>query len=109
MLGVSAQLARRSDAGPEPYDLSRVSTLLPLPARACEVLDFTGKWSRERQPQRRPLGHGSHVREVRRGKPGLDSPYLLAAGVTSIIPPIVLFFAFQRYFVRGVAMTGLKG
>lgn len=35
--------------------------------------------------------------------------YLLAASVTSIIPPIVLFFAFQRYFVRGIALTGLKG
>jgi multiple sugar transport system permease protein len=34
---------------------------------------------------------------------------LLAASVTTIIPPIILFFAFQRYFVRGVALTGLKG
>jgi len=34
---------------------------------------------------------------------------LLAASVTTIIPPIVIFFAFQRYFVRGVALTGLKG
>ncbi len=34
---------------------------------------------------------------------------LLAASVTSIVPPVILFFAFQRYFVRGVALTGLKG
>lgn len=34
---------------------------------------------------------------------------LLAASVTTIIPPILIFFAFQRYFVRGVALTGLKG
>jgi multiple sugar transport system permease protein len=34
---------------------------------------------------------------------------LLAASVTTIIPPIIIFFAFQRYFVRGVALTGLKG
>jgi multiple sugar transport system permease protein len=34
---------------------------------------------------------------------------LLAASVTSIIPPIIVFFAFQRYFVRGIALTGLKG
>ncbi|SHM18972.1 alpha-galactosidase [Actinacidiphila paucisporea] len=81
VLGVSAELTRRADAEPVPYDLARVSTLLPLPARAAEVLDFTGKWSSERRPQRRPLGHGGHVREVRRGKPGLDSPYLLAVGV----------------------------
>jgi alpha-galactosidase len=67
-------------ADPAPYDLAQVTTLLPLPRRASEILDFTGKWSRERSPQRRPLGHGGHVREVRRGKPGLDSPYLLAVG-----------------------------
>ncbi|MFI8525951.1 alpha-galactosidase [Promicromonospora sukumoe] len=64
----------------EVYDLSHVTALLPLPARAVEVLDFSGRWSRERQPQRLPLVDGAHVREVRRGKPGVDSPYLLAVG-----------------------------
>lgn len=34
---------------------------------------------------------------------------LLAASVTSILPPIILFFAFQKVFVRGIALTGLKG
>lgn len=33
---------------------------------------------------------------------------LMAASVTSIIPPIALFFAFQRYFVQGIVLTGLK-
>ncbi|NJP43676.1 alpha-galactosidase [Actinacidiphila epipremni] len=81
VLAAGAALTRAAGAGPQPYDLARTTTLLPLPGRATELLDFTGKWSRERQPQRRPLGHGGHVREVRRGKPGLDSPYLLVAGV----------------------------
>jgi ABC-type glycerol-3-phosphate transport system permease component len=40
----------------------------------------------------RPLGH-----------------LLMAASVATIMPPIILFFAFQRYFVQGVALTGLKG
>ena len=91
VLGVHAALTRRAadrdpDADPSPYDstpydLAQALTLLPLPRRATEILDFTGKWSRERSPQRRPIGHGTHSREVRRGKPGLDSPYLLAVGV----------------------------
>jgi multiple sugar transport system permease protein len=34
---------------------------------------------------------------------------LMAASVTSIAVPIALFFAFQRYFVQGIALTGLKG
>ena len=33
---------------------------------------------------------------------------LMAAAVTSIIPPIALFFAFQRYFVQGIVLSGLK-
>ncbi|AWS47557.1 alpha-galactosidase [Streptosporangium sp. 'caverna'] len=73
--------AEPGDTGAAPYDVAGVSTLLPLPRRAAEVLDFTGKWCRERAPQRSRLGFGSHVREVRRGKPGPDSPYLLTVGV----------------------------
>lgn len=34
---------------------------------------------------------------------------LMAASVTSIALPIALFFSFQRYFVQGIALTGLKG
>lgn len=82
ILQVSAALTRQSGtAGDPPYSLADVCTLLPLPGRAAEVLDFTGKWCRERAPQRRPLTFGSYLREVRRGRPGHDSPYLLAAGV----------------------------
>ncbi|MBX6770262.1 MAG: carbohydrate ABC transporter permease [Chloroflexi bacterium] len=33
---------------------------------------------------------------------------LMASAVTSMIPPIALFFAFQRYFVQGIVLTGLK-
>jgi alpha-galactosidase len=68
-------------SSPAPYDLAQVTTLLPLPRRATEILDFTGKWSRERSPQRRPLGFGSYARQIRRGKTGHDSPYLLTVGV----------------------------
>ena len=80
VLTAEAELTRRAGAGPAPYDLAGAALLLPLPRRATELLDFTGKWSRERSPQRLPLAHGTHSREVRRGKPGADSPYLLAAG-----------------------------
>ncbi|MEU1618434.1 alpha-galactosidase [Streptomyces sp. NPDC005722] len=81
VLAVHSEIARQRTADPAPYDLAQVTALLPLPRRAGEILDFTGKWSRERSPQRRPLTHGTHARDVRRGKPGLDSPYLVAVGV----------------------------
>ncbi|MFD8075961.1 alpha-galactosidase [Streptomyces sp. NPDC059718] len=81
VLAVHSEITRQRTADPAPYDLAQVTALLPLPRRAGEILDFTGKWSRERSPQRRPLAHGTYAREVRRGKPGLDSPYLVAVGV----------------------------
>jgi multiple sugar transport system permease protein len=34
---------------------------------------------------------------------------LMAASVLMITPAILLFFAMQRYFVRGIVMTGIKG
>jgi len=34
---------------------------------------------------------------------------LMAANVMSLVPILVLFFVAQRYFIRGIATTGLKG
>ncbi len=36
-------------------------------------------------------------------------PILMAASVLAIVPILVLFVAFQRYFVAGVASAGVKG
>jgi multiple sugar transport system permease protein len=36
-------------------------------------------------------------------------PQLMAASVVAILPILVLFIAFQRYFVAGVAASGVKG
>ncbi len=34
---------------------------------------------------------------------------MMAGAATSTLPPILVFFLFQRYFVQGIALTGLKG
>jgi ABC-type glycerol-3-phosphate transport system permease component len=34
--------------------------------------------------------------------------YLMAATLMSIIPPLIIFFTSQRYFVQGAVLTGLK-
>jgi len=82
VLAVTQTLRRRDDVdAATPYDLQSVLALMPVPARARELLDFTGKWCRERAPQRQPLTFGAHVRDGRRGKPGHDSPYLMTLGV----------------------------
>ncbi|WP_164234179.1 alpha-galactosidase [Microbacterium hydrocarbonoxydans] len=62
------------------YLLDGLRILLPLPDRAEELLDFSGKWCRERSPQRQILPFGTHARRARRGKPGHDAPYLLSVG-----------------------------
>jgi multiple sugar transport system permease protein len=34
---------------------------------------------------------------------------LMAASVMTILPPVLLFFIAQRYFVQGIVMSGIKG
>jgi alpha-galactosidase len=61
-------------------DITAARTLLPLPARAAEVVDFTGRWTHERQPQRAQIHDGTWLRSSRRGRPGHDASFLTLAG-----------------------------
>ncbi|GAA4396322.1 alpha-galactosidase [Fodinibacter luteus] len=63
-----------------PLDVGALRAVLPLPTRADEVLDLTGRWCRERSPQRRPLADGTWLRTGRRGRTGHDATLLLVAG-----------------------------
>ncbi|GAA1055159.1 alpha-galactosidase [Agromyces luteolus] len=60
--------------------VGRLAPILPVPARASELLDFSGLWARERRPIRRSLEHGVHARESRHGRGGHDDAFLTAAG-----------------------------
>jgi len=40
---------------------------------------------------------------------GTQWPWLMAASVVALLPCLIVFFAAQRLFVRGIATTGLKG
>jgi multiple sugar transport system permease protein len=44
---------------------------------------------------------------ARRGQP-MDH-LLMAGSVVAMLPSLVIFFALQRYFIKGVIMTGIKG
>ena len=79
VLSIDMSIESTANTGPD-YVLDGLRVLLPLPDRANELLDFTGKWCRERSPQRQPFSFGTHSRRARRGKPGHDAPYLLTAG-----------------------------
>ncbi|MFM2354056.1 MAG: hypothetical protein RLZZ608_1462, partial [Actinomycetota bacterium] len=72
-------LDARAEA-PEGVELHRLAATLPVPARASELLDFTGLWAGERRPQRGAVRDGLHLRDQRRGRPGHDAPYLTVLG-----------------------------
>ena len=38
-----------------------------------------------------------------------QEPFLMAASLMVTLPPILLFIFAQRYFVRGVVLSGIKG
>lgn len=75
-----ARAGVRNLAG-DPYQVDELLIGLPVPGQARELLDFTGRWGKERQPQRMAWVAGEHRRENRRGRTGADSAYQLIAGV----------------------------
>ncbi|PSL51967.1 alpha-galactosidase [Saccharothrix carnea] len=82
------------NTGDTAYTVNGLVLALPLPRRATELLDLTGRWGRERTPQRRPFGVEAHVRDGRRGRTGSDATLVLVAGESG--------FGFRRGRVWGV-------
>ena len=54
----------------DPYTLNALRYWLPLPDHTKERLDFFGRWSNERQPQRSAIDVGLYSRETREGRSG---------------------------------------
>ncbi len=85
LLRVRATVTNTGDAA---FNLGELNLMAPLPAEAAEILDFSGRWAAERRPQRREVQDGSWMREQRHGRPGHDSPFVVAVGTPG--------FAFRR-------------
>ena len=60
--------------------LASVLTALPVGAHATELLDLTGRWCKERTPQRHPWVRGTHRRDARHGRTGHDATLVMVAG-----------------------------
>ncbi|MEY4993587.1 MAG: hypothetical protein RIS82_709 [Actinomycetota bacterium] len=60
------------NTGTSSFSLGDLTTWLPLPDQAAETVDFTGRWVKERQPQRREIQVGTWAREIREGRSGHD-------------------------------------
>jgi alpha-galactosidase len=70
-----------TNVGAAPYRVDGLVVVLPVPAQARELLDLTGRWCRERYPQRIPFTHqGTWTRDGRHGRTGHDATLLLVAG-----------------------------
>jgi alpha-galactosidase len=70
--GILSINAALTNTGESSYNLEEFNYWLPLPDRASEVMDFTGRWSHERHPQRRAISYGVSTREIREGRSGHD-------------------------------------
>ncbi|WP_049563949.1 alpha-galactosidase [Streptomyces sp. SBT349] len=75
-----ATVSSRAAADAAPFTLSGVLLTLPVPERATELLDMTGRHLRERTPQRHEFTLGTHLRENRKGRTGTDAATVHVAG-----------------------------
>jgi alpha-galactosidase len=80
--GLLRQRATITNTGADGFRLECLLPTFPVPPQATELCDLTGRHLRERSPQRSPFTLGSHTRENRRGRTGLDASLLLFAGTS---------------------------
>jgi multiple sugar transport system permease protein len=80
---------------------------------ALLILTFTWHWNeyenpliflRDRDLYTLPIGLTNFVDEN-----GTDYTLMMAASVSALIPLVVVVAFFQKWFVAGIANTGLKG
>ena len=62
------------------YTVDDLVLAYPVPATAREILDFAGRWGKEKTPQRSTLHTGTHLRENRRGRTGSDAAGVMHVG-----------------------------
>ncbi len=82
---------------------------------AIAIMVFMGAWNEFMQPlillrdqSKFPLSLGLFGLKVD-NQAGADFALIMAGNMLMTVPVIVIFFAFQRYFIEGVTVTGMKG
>lgn len=106
--------AARVDGASEFSIFWRIVLPLSKPALATlAIFAFMGSWKDFLWPL--IVTNRTDMRTVEVGIAGFntlyatDWPHQMAAAVLVLLPVIIVFFAAQKYFVRGITMTGLKG
>jgi ABC-type glycerol-3-phosphate transport system permease component len=104
------------DGANELVTLTRIVVPLARPALATmTVFSFAGSWSDFFGPliylkdaRLRTLALGLYVfRSEPQGIPSVNN--LMAIATFMVLPILILFIAFQRYFIEGITISGLKG
>jgi len=104
------------DGANELVTLTRIVMPLARPAQATmTVFSFAGSWSDFFGPllylkdaKLRTLALGLYVfRSEPQGIPSVNN--LMAIATFMVLPTLILFIAFQRYFIEGITISGLKG
>lgn len=85
---------------------------------AIAIFTFLGTWNEFMGPliyvsdaRLYPLSFGLYAFQVQVAHPGTSKGMgmLMAASLMMMLPVIAIFFFAQRYFLRGVTLTGMKG
>ncbi len=115
MLDIPDELieAARLDGASEFTIFQKVVIPLTWPAIAVLViLGFSSRWNAFAWPlvalTRKEMYTVQLGINFMKGYYATDYPALIAMVVVSLIPIIVVFLAFQRYFIQGIARTGIK-
>ncbi|HTR20310.1 MAG TPA: carbohydrate ABC transporter permease [Gemmatimonadales bacterium] len=105
--------AARLDGASEWQIFWRVALPLSRPALATlAVFAFVDQWKSFLWPL--IVTRSVHMQVVEVGIASFHGlyytnwPYQMAAAVTAVVPLVILFFVAQRYFIRGIQLTGLK-
>jgi ABC-type glycerol-3-phosphate transport system permease component len=95
------------------------SLMLPLSGpvfATAAIIEGINSWNRFllpliilNRPESYPLSLGLRYFQVTPGDGTPKDHLLMAASVIMTLPIVLLFFIGQRYFVRGVVMSGIKG
>ena len=84
---------------------------------AISIMSFLGAWNEFlgpliylRDPAKFPLSLGLYGMRADQGAiEGLDWSMIMAANVLLTAPAVLVFFVFQRYFIEGMTVSGMKG
>jgi multiple sugar transport system permease protein len=106
--------AARVDGAGELRIFARVVMPLSMPAVATlGILTFLGSWNSFLWPLVVATTEDKYTLPVALalysvGQNSTEYGLLLAGATVVVIPVLLVFLAFQRYFVQGIAMTGIK-